>query len=56
MEQKIKELSKESLQKIILKMMTVLSKEQCEELEVMIEACLGENNETGRIQLTERMS
>ena len=53
MKQKIKELSKENLQDIILNMMGLLSKEQCEKLKVMIEACTVEkvNN-----QLTERMS
>ena len=53
MEQKIKELSKEDLQDIILNMMGLLSKEQCEELEGMIEACTTEKD---KIQLTERMS
>lgn len=53
MKQKIKELSKENLQNIILNMTGLLSKEQCEKLEVMIEACTVEkvNN-----QLIERMS
>ena len=53
MKQKIKELSKENLQDIILNMMGLLSKEQCEKLKVMIEACTVEkvNN-----RLTERMS
>lgn len=53
MEQKIKELSKENLQDIILNMMGLLSKEQREKLEVMIEAC---TTEKGKIPLTERMS
>lgn len=53
MEQKIKELSKENLQDIILSMIGLLSKEQCEKLERMIEACTAEK---GKIQLTERMS
>lgn len=53
MEQKLKELSKENLQNIILKMMDLLSKEQCEKLEGMIEAC---TTEKSKIQLPERMS
>lgn len=53
MEQKIKKLSKENLQDIILGMMGWLSKEQCVKLEEMIEACTAEK---GRSQLTERMS
>lgn len=53
MEQKIKELSKENLQDIILSMIGLLSKEQYEKLERMIEACTAEK---GKIQLTERMS
>lgn len=53
MEQKIKELSKENLQDIILNMRDLLSKEQCEKLEGMIEACTTEKD---KIQLTERMS
>lgn len=53
MRQKIKELSKENLQDIILNMMGLLSKEQCEKLELMIETC---TMEKGKIQLTERMS
>ncbi|MGF0033929.1 hypothetical protein ACQRBN_13350 [Bariatricus sp. SGI.154] len=53
MEQKIKALSKEKLQDIILNMMGLLSKEQCEKLEVMIETCTTEKD---KIRLTERMS
>lgn len=53
MEQKIKKLSKENLQDIILNMLGLLSKEQCERLEVMIEACTTEKD---KIQLTESMS
>lgn len=53
MEQKIKQLSKEKLQDIILNMMDLLSKEQCEKLEGMIEAC---TTEKSKIQLPERMS
>ena len=53
MEQKIKELSKENLQDIILNMLNLLSKDQCEKLEIMIEACTAEK---GKLQLTERMS
>ncbi|MDO4339998.1 MAG: hypothetical protein Q4C91_18230 [Eubacteriales bacterium] len=53
MEQKIKALSKENLQDIILNMMGLLSKEQCEKLEGMIEACTTEKDKN---QLTERMS
>lgn len=53
MEQKIKELSKENLQDIILNMIGLLSKEQCEKLEVMIEAC---TTEKSKLHLTERMS
>lgn len=53
MEQKIKELSKEKLQDIILNMMGILSKEQCEKLEGMIEACTTEKDKN---HLTERMS
>lgn len=37
MEQKIKELSKENLQEIILNLTGILSKEQCEKLEEMID-------------------
>lgn len=53
MEQKIKELSRENLQDIILDMIGLLSKEQYEKLEVMIEAYTTERD---KIQLTERMS
>lgn len=52
-EKKIKALSKEKLQDIILNMMGLLSKEQCEKLEVMIETCTTEKD---KIRLTERMS
>jgi len=53
MEQKIKALSKENLQDIMLNMMGLLSKEQCEKLQGMIEACTTEKDKN---QLTERMS
>lgn len=53
MKQKIKKLSKEDLQDIILNMMDLLSKEQCEKLELMIATC---TMEKGKIQLSERMS
>lgn len=53
MEQKIKELSKDNLQDIIINMIGLLSKEQYEKLEGMIEACTAETDKT---QLTERMS
>lgn len=53
MKQKIKELSKENLQNIVLNMMGLLSKEQCEKLEGMIEDC---TIEKGKTHLTERMS
>lgn len=53
MKQKIKELSKENLQDIILNMMDLLSEGQCEKLESMIETY---TTETRKIQLTERMS
>ncbi len=53
MEQKIKALSKENLQDIILNMTDLLSKEQCEKLEIMIKACTAEK---GNSPLTERMS
>lgn len=56
MVQKIKELSKENLQEIILKMKDFLSEEQCEKLETMIEACTAEKEGTKKSQLTERMS
>ena len=56
MKQKIKELNKENLQNIMLKTIDLLSKEQCEKLETMIEACTSEKKETKKIQLTERMS
>ena len=56
MKQKIKELSRENLQNIIINMMDILSKEQCEKLEGMIESCTTEKKETKKSPLTERMS
>lgn len=50
---KIKELSKDTLQDIILKMSDLLSKEQYEKLEAMIEACAAEEDSS---HLPERMS
>lgn len=54
MKQKIKQLNKKQLQEIVLKMTTSLSKEQCEKLELLIDACMGKTEE--KIQLPERMS
>lgn len=53
MEQKIKALSKENLQDILLNMMGLLTKEQREKLERMIETCTAEKDKP---PLTERMS
>ena len=61
MKQRIKNLSNEELQSIILKIMDLLPEEQCEKLEAIIEECITEKDEeqikdTKKGQLTERMS
>ena len=61
MKQRIKNLSNEELQSIILRIMDILPEEQCEKLEAIIEECITEKDEeqikdTKKGQLTERMS
>ncbi len=56
MEQRIKELSREALEEILLKMLGFLSEEQCKKLEAMVEACEGEGQEVQKAGVPARMS
>lgn len=56
MRNKIKKLSKENLQSILLSMTELLSQEQGKKLEMMIDACIAEDKETEMPQIVQRMS
>ncbi len=56
MEQKVRVLSKEQLQDILLKLEDVLSEEQCRELSKLLDEYVGMGSEAGRAELPVRMS
>lgn len=56
MRKKVKELSRENLQKIILEMSKLLSKEQYDKLEALIDSCMKETSQEAVLPTEQRMS
>ncbi len=56
MEQKIKKMSKETLEAVLLKMIGILSEEQCRELELLIDGCQEESIKRDKQPVMVRMS